>query len=139
MDSRARAQARYRKRHPERILAQRKKAKAQSRGKNRAGYMLELARKNARAKGVTCSLSREWFQRRIDNGLCEATGLPFDMVGKATPLCPSIDRVDPRGDYSPQNCRLVIWWLNRALSDMGQSFAIDVFRRFIETVGNDNG
>lgn len=45
---------------------------------------------------------------------------------------PSIDRIDPYGDYVQSNCRIITWWLNRALLNLGEDYACMVFERVLE-------
>lgn len=55
------------------------------------------------------------------------SSLPFSY-SKRSPNLPSIDRIDPKGPYTKENCRLILWWLNRALIDLGEEYAMQVFR-----------
>ena len=56
-------------------------------------------------------------------GRCEVSGMLFS--GDTVPGCdkrpfiPSIDRVRPKEPYSLDNCRLVCWAVNLAISDWG--------------------
>lgn len=90
-------------------------------------------RKAAKAKGIECDLDVEWFTIRIEAGVCELSGLPFDIERKSPrgPNTPSVDRIDPKGPYTKANCRLILWWLNHALQDKGEDYAIAVFRGVI--------
>lgn len=60
------------------------------------------------------------------------SGLPFKPgtsgPGSRNPDAPSVDRKDPAGPYTKENCRMVLWWLNRALSNLGEEYSIAVFR-----------
>ncbi len=63
------------------------------------------------------------------------TGLPFDMTldgHKRRPNAPSVDRIKPDGDYTQDNCRIVLWFINRAMLNFGEDYAFDVFSRAIE-------
>lgn len=100
--------------------------------KNPNSWRLYGTRKSAKILGVSCDLDLKWFSDRIQSGHCEMSGLPFDLVGKRTPNSPSVDRIDPFGPYSKSNCRIILWWINRALSNLGEDYAIMVFENIIE-------
>jgi hypothetical protein len=100
---------------------------------NPVAWRLYSARKQAKAKGVEFDLDLEWFKSLLAKGICELSGLPFDLrekpsVGGRGPNSPSVDRRDPRGPYTKANCRLILWWLNRAMIDLGEEYAMRVFR-----------
>lgn len=65
------------------------------------------------------TISREWLLDRLERGVCEATGIPFDFHprddgGHQNPRAPSLDRIDPSGDYTPDNTQLVLYAYNTA-------------------------
>lgn len=97
------------------------------------GGRLSNTKKQAKQKGLRFDLDIEWFDSRINAGVCELSGLPFDLtekygVGGRGPNSPSVDRKDPKGPYTKENCRMILWWLNRALVDLGDEYAMRVFR-----------
>lgn len=94
--------------------------------------------KFCRGTGTECNLTKEWLQAKVDAGLCELSGLPLDMETKRGPNSPSIDRIDPRGGYTKENCRVILWFLNHALSNKGEQYAIQVFRAVVEKHDRDN-
>lgn len=77
------------------------------------------------------SITREWLLERLERGVCEATGLPFSFAPMEdgrhqNPFAPSLDRCDPKGDYTPGNTRLVIFAYNTAKGQMQASQAFEV-------------
>lgn len=95
---------------------------------NRAGKMLTQVRKNSKDNGMVCDMTYEWFQVRLDAGVCEMSGMPFDMESKRGPNSPSIDRIRAGAPYTRDNCRMILWSLNHALSNYGEDYVFSVFR-----------
>ena len=70
-------------------------------------------RRNAKRAKVEFDLDFEWFKERLDRKVCEATGLPFvDSDKPMAPFIPSVDRTDPNGGYTKDNCKMVVWIYN---------------------------
>lgn len=99
---------------------------------NPGAWRLYGIRKTAKANGLLCDLDREWFDVRLAAGICEMSGLPFDFTNGRGPNAPSVDRIDPKGPYTKSNCRLILWWLNRAMLDLGEEYALGVFGAVME-------
>lgn len=67
-------------------------------------------------------LDEEWIQERLDNGICEVTGIPFEFPEYGSnkrgfnhhPWTASVDKIDPSKGYRKDNCQLVVWAYNRA-------------------------
>lgn len=105
------------------------------RKENPASYMLYRTRRACKEIGIECDMTEAWFKERLDSGVCEMSGLKFDMQGKRTALSPSIDRIIPDGPYSMKNCRIIIWSLNRAMSNYGEDHLIDIFKAIFKKRG----
>lgn len=110
-----------------------KKMRDDHRKKNPAAWRLYRARRAAKNAGVDFDLDRDWFEVRLAAGVCEMSGLPFDLrekigLGGRGPNSASVDRKDPSGGYTKANCRMVLWWINRAMVNLGEDYALNVFR-----------
>jgi len=73
------------------------------------------AKHRAKDLGREFTLTKQWAADRY-TGYCEMTGLAFVKApnGKPWSYSPSIDRIDSAKGYTPENCRFVLWWVNRA-------------------------
>lgn len=115
-------------RDPERHLA-RKKAwreanpqmqkimKANYKRGSRAKYIRQSIRSEAKQKGVGFDIGLEWIEVRVERGTCELSWMPFnfDSTREKHKDAPSIDRIIPGGDYTEDNCRLILFGLNSLL------------------------
>jgi hypothetical protein len=93
------------------------------------------AKQRAKEKGYEFTLSREWVSEHLAVGSCELTGIPFrksDARGRCGPFHPSIDRIDSSKGYAPDNCRLILWALNMALSEWGEEVYSYVAVKYLE-------
>lgn len=65
-----------------------------------------------------CTISRAWLVGKLERGVCEVTGIPFEIEfngGRvARPFTPSLDRIDPSKPYTEDNTQVVCWIYNRA-------------------------
>lgn len=93
---------------------------------NPARAMLYRVKTTCKKLGIECDMTEEWFRERLSAGVCEMSGIPFDGSGRS-PNAPSIDRIVAGGPYSVENCRLILWSINHALSDRGEDYMINVF------------
>jgi hypothetical protein len=108
------------------------KAKEEARWRNQRNRVFYCAIKTrAKKAGIGFDLTREWIAEKLRAGVCEMSGIQFDMEGKLTPNSPSIDRIDPSGPYTQANCRVILWFLNRALCNYGEDYALMVFERVL--------
>jgi len=80
---------------------------------------------------LQCGITPAWIKERLDRGVCELTGIAFDMTGKRTQNSPSIDRIIPGGPYTPENCRMILWSLNRGLNNYGLDYMLTIFEMIL--------
>lgn len=89
--------------------------------KLRAYQLWHRAKRRAEVSNLEFSLTRSWVEELLAYGVCQVTGIAFDL-SKSTrtrqnPLCPTIDRINPALGYTPSNSRMVTWIYNRAKGD----------------------
>ncbi len=84
-------------------------------------WMLQNAKARAKARGLEYALTVGWAEEKLQRGTCDWTGIKFDWSTDrekrsewARPFAPSIERIDPNIGYTPANCVIVVWILNRA-------------------------
>ena len=75
--------------------------------------MWNNARQRAKVKDIEFSLPMEWVETRLQIGICETTGLPFDYSFNRL-WSPSIDKINPHGGYTPDNCQMTLFIYNSA-------------------------
>jgi hypothetical protein len=77
-------------------------------------------RQKAKYPDAPFDLTKEWIEQKITSGICEVTGLPFNLSVLSTakrPFAPSIDKKDPKGYYTKDNCQVVCFIYNVAKSE----------------------
>ena len=106
--------------------------------KNNPAKVLHInARHRAIKNNAVCTITEAWVQEKIDKGFCELTGLPFDLShcyeSKNNPYAPSLDRIDSKNkNYTPDNVRVVLSFINIAINDLGLEKALPIFKALIE-------
>lgn len=80
--------------------------------------LLSQSKHRAKLKGVEHNITAEWLQPKLERGVCEITGLPFDFsfgLGKGKlPWAPTLDRIIPELGYTKENTQVVVWMYNAA-------------------------
>lgn len=109
---------------------------------NRPRQLLSEIKCRAARRSTEFDLTLEWFAAR-DLSRCEMTGIPFVFAKRrAHPHTLSVDRIDPARGYTQDNCRLVIWAVNRFKGQDSDDVMIEVARalvRHADKCGNQNG
>ena len=92
----------------------------------RAIRLAAACRIRARHAGVDYDLTKDWILEKIAAGVCEVTGIPFDMTplpprgerkSRTPAFAPSLDRITRGGGYTQANTRVVVFIYNVARSD----------------------
>jgi hypothetical protein len=78
-----------------------------------AARLFSGVRNRAKSRNLSLSVTVAWIERKLENGVCEVSGLPF-VLGKGwNAYSPSIDRIDNALGYTTENCQMVLWAVNR--------------------------
>jgi len=92
--------------------------------------MLTGAKNRAATTGKDYDLNMEWLLEKMNKGICELTGLPFDYTviakNKQSPFGPSLDRVDSSKGYTQDNTRVVVVIANLAKN----SWTAEIVKKF---------
>jgi hypothetical protein len=95
------------------------------------GRVLQNAKNGARRAGIAFDLTHEWASSF--EGRCAVSGIPFvPSLGETGPFTPSVDRIDPKKGYTQDNCRLVIWAVNRFRGEHGDDVMVLVARAIVK-------
>lgn len=100
--------------------------------------VLNQCKIRAKKKDLEYDLDSAWYREK-SKGMCELTGLPFSLEpprerGKHNPLAPSIDRINCSKGYTKDNCRVVLWAVNRALGEDGIGILYYWCKAFIDKI-----
>jgi len=103
------------------------------RKRNRARDLVRHARFRAHKTGASFDLMKflPEIQARIDDGVCELSGLPFNLDGGRTWDSPSLDRIDPKAGYLYRNIRVVCHAVNSAMGDWGEAKMLEIARAIL--------
>lgn len=135
--------AAYREKHAGRVKAAKAKAWVnntekmkgwQRRYKSRKpwAHMIAKARIRSRQSGLAFELTHAWAIERW-TGKCELTEIAFTMwCGATVATSPSLDRIDSSRGYLPDNCRFVLWGINRFKGDTTDAEMLAIARALVE-------
>lgn len=104
--------------------------------RGRANRLLNNAKDRAKRRNIEFNLTPQWVENKLTLGVCELTGLAFDLtVSKNTkdnPFAPSLDRINSAIGYTENNTRVILWSVNRALGQEGLEVLRPVFKKLSE-------
>ena len=112
-------------------------AKNRLNNSGRAQQILNNAKGRVKKTGGVVEIDKEWIKQKLDTGVCEFTGLKFDLSlsekTRMNPYSPSLDRIDPANpNYNKQNTRLVLTAVNLALSEFGEATMQPILKAMIK-------
>jgi hypothetical protein len=99
-----------------------------------AARLIDAPRCRARDAGLAFELTPEWLIDKL-RGVCEVTGLPFDLTVKKGPFVPSLDRRVPGGPYTLENTQVVVFIYNLAKNKFGHADVMAMANALVERDG----
>ncbi len=97
----------------------------------KAKFLFWRYQKKAISKNIPFDLTIERIEKAITVGICERTGIAFDLsdsCGEINPLTPSIDKIDSKGGYTLDNVQIVCQWYNAAKGTMSDDQLFEFMR-----------
>ena len=109
------------------------KKKSRLSPEGRAIQLLGNAKRRAEKNNAIVSINKEWVQKKLEAGICELTGIPFNFSTQKThsknPYSPSLDRIDSTNkNYTFENTRVVLTCVNEALNEYGLETLKPIFK-----------
>lgn len=102
----------------------------------RAKQLWLAARNRAAKKNLRFDICLPRVTVALLLGTCERTGIKFDLSppikSKINPFSPSIDKIDPYGDYTDNNIKVVCTAYNFAKNQMSDAEFLEFCRKVVE-------
>ena len=107
--------------------------------KGKASRLYASCKRRTKLSKGTLTITKDWIEERLNAGVCEITGLPFNFSGRGKftrqPYGPSIDRKDPQNpNYTPENSRVVLWAVNCTMAEYGMDIMLPILKAIVENV-----
>lgn len=103
--------------------------------------LLKSANRRADNFQQPCDLDYDFIYTKLKKGICEVTGITFDLnkpkITVKNPYAPSIDRIDSSIGYTKHNTRLVIWQYNAMKGEISDNDLLNLCKIILER--NKNG
>lgn len=114
-------------------IVKRKRKHDRSRKSARLSLLVAGAKHRSKKMGLAFDLDsrREELDERFASGVCELTGLPFDMEAVKKWNAPSLHRRVPDKGYVATNTLIVLWAVNAACGDWGEDILAEVSSAFL--------
>ncbi len=93
----------------------------------------------AKKRNADCEITEAWIIKKLIQGHCELSGLPFDLTPstrhRTNPYAPSLDRINSDiKNYTPENTRLVLASVNLALNEFGTDIMLPILKAMVDTI-----
>lgn len=98
------------------------------RSKRPAVYLVMSKKASCKRSGTLFALDAAWADATY-TGFCSLTGLPFEKGG---PRTASIDRIDPKAGYVPNNCRWVLLAINMLKGEGSDADMFEIAQALID-------
>lgn len=122
----------WQKRNPDLVRYYKRKAQKKVRASKPYRPALYSAKARALRSGLAFELTEQWAASRW-TGKCELTGADFNVLPKGTTsaFSVSIDRIDSAKGYTQDNCRFILWSVNRFKSDYDDAIMMHIARLLV--------
>jgi hypothetical protein len=103
--------------------------------------LFSSCKRRAKLTQANVTITQDWLREKLNVGVCELTGLPFNFSGRdghtRQAYAPSVDRINSQNpNYTPENCRLVLWAVNCSMSEYGEEIMLPIFRAILNAKEN---
>lgn len=99
---------------------------------DRASKLVSSARSRALAKSLPFDIDTIWAAEIIERGVCQATGIEFDMTTRRGWNTPSLDQIKAGFGYTKTNTRIILFALNTACGDWGEERFLHIAKALIK-------
>jgi hypothetical protein len=96
------------------------------RDEKRGHALVNVAKHRAKRHLIPFSITPEDIQNRINLGVCEVTGIPFDLAKPRAWNAPSLDQIEPKAGYTQENTRVVLYAVNVMANSWGLQKIVEV-------------
>ena len=96
-------------------------------------------RQRVKSPQAPFTITKQWIQNKIESGFCEVTGLPFCLdvlLTSKRPFAPSIDKKDPKGYYTKENCQVVCFIYNIAKGEFSHNDVVTMAETLVNAGDN---
>ena len=102
------------------------------RDKKRGHALTNVAKHRAKTRGLPFNLDPKDIQKRVDAGVCELTGIAFDLATPHAWNAPSLDQIAPGKGYITSNVRVVLYALNVMANTWGHQRILEIANAILE-------